>query len=154
MPFEKDTFIIHVLSGLPGAGKDYFIQKNYGELPVVSLDNLRRSQGISPTDKKGNGRVVQQVKELAKRYLRERQSFVWNATNITSNMRTQLIDLMVTYRATVRLVYLEVPYKKLLHQNQNRTHPVPIKVLEKMIGKLEVPQRWEATEVEWQVSSD
>lgn len=147
VPFEKDTFLVYILCGLPGAGKDYFIKKNYPNLPVVSLDNLRRSQRIAPTDKKGNGRVVQQVKEMAKQHLRKRQSFVWNATNITTQMRSQLVDLMTTYGATIRLIYVEVPYKKLLQQNQNRSHPIPVKVLEKMIGKLEVPQRWESGEV-------
>lgn len=144
VPYEKDSFVVYMMAGLPGAGKDYLVQQHYADLPVVSLDNLRREQGILPTDKRGNGRVVQQVKELARQHLRKRQSFVWNATNITTNMRAQLIDLMRTYGATVQINYVEVSYKKLLEQNQNRVYPIPVSVLEKMIGKLEVPQTWEA----------
>ncbi|MFK7934643.1 MAG: AAA family ATPase [Saprospiraceae bacterium] len=144
VPFEKEGFKVYLLAGLPGAGKDYFVKKHYADLPIVSLDKLRREQGISPTDKRGNGRVVQQVKEFARQHLRKQQSFVWNATNITTNMRAQLIDLMRTYGATVQIDYIEVPYRKLLRQNQNREYPIPVVVLEKMINKLEIPQTWEA----------
>lgn len=147
VPFDDTCCEVILLAGLPGAGKDTFIQKYYPNHPVVSLDELRRTLKISPKDKKGTGRIVQQVKEQAKSFLRSKTDFIWNATNITRQMRKQLIDLFVTYGAKVKLVYIEIPYKQLIHQNLNRAHPVPIKILEKMIGKLEVPSLIEAQEV-------
>ena len=41
-PFDNLKSEVIMLSGLPGSGKDFFIKKNYSDLPVVSLDNLRR----------------------------------------------------------------------------------------------------------------
>ena len=38
------------------------------------------------------------AKEEARTYLRKGQDFVWNATNITRQMRAQLIDLDVYKR--------------------------------------------------------
>lgn len=143
---ETETEVV-LLSGLPGSGKDHYILTHYPDWPVVSLDGLRRQMGIAPTDRSGTGRVVQAAKEQARVYLRKRQPFVWNATNITRTMRGQLIDLFVTYRARVRLVYVEVPNARRATQNINRKHPVPEPVVSRMLEKWEIPSLWEAHEV-------
>jgi len=152
VPFENNTFEVIMLSALPGTGKDFFIKKNYQDVPVISLDAIRRENKISPTDKKGNGRVIQMAKEQARVFLRKKESFLWNATNISRNLRTPLIDLFQSYGAKTKLIYLEVPHKKLMQQNRNRDFPVPQKVIEKMVSKLEVPSKWEAPTLEIHVS--
>lgn len=152
VPFETPQAEVIMLSGLPGAGKDTCIRKHFADMPLVSLDDIRREKRISPTDKKANGKVIQEAKEKARSLLREKKSFVWNATNITSQMRLQLIELFTTYQAKVRIVYLEVPYETLKQQNSKREAMVPANVLEHLIDKLEVPARWEAHEVEYSES--
>jgi predicted kinase len=147
VPFDLPSFEVILMSGLPGAGKDTFIRKNFKDIPVISLDSIRSEWGIKPTDKSGNGKVIQEAKERARVFLRKKQSFVWNATNITQQMRLQLIDLFVSYKAEVNIVYLEVPYKQLYLQNRNREAQVPDVVLDKLINKLEVPVLWEAHKV-------
>lgn len=121
------------------------------DLPVISLDDIRRQYRIDPTDKKRNGWAVQEAKEMAKKYLRAGQGFIWNATNITALMRKQLIDLFVDYQAYVKLVYIEKPYDIWRTQNKNRTYPLPDIVLDKMLHNLEVPQLTEAHEVHYEV---
>lgn len=64
------------MSALPGTGKDFFIKKNYPNVPVISLDNIRRENKISPTDKKGNGQVIQMAKEQARVFLRKKETFI------------------------------------------------------------------------------
>src|SRR5262249_52558553 len=103
-------------------------------------------------DKSGNGTVVQLAKEQAREYLRRQQRFVWNATNITRQMRSQLVDLFVTYKAYVKMVYVEVPYARLHAQNKDREAVVPRNALDKLVSKLEVPACWEAHEVSYVVS--
>jgi putative nucleotidyltransferase with HDIG domain len=152
VPFEEPTGEVILMSGLPGAGKDNYVWQYYRDLPVVSLDDIRVKRGISPTDMSGNGRVIQEAKELAKTYLRKKQSFVWNATNITRQMRLQLIDLFLTYKMKVRIVYIEVPYAQLHAQNISREAIVPEIAVEKMIDKLEIPAQWEAHTVQIEVS--
>ncbi|PLK43523.1 AAA family ATPase [Emticicia sp. TH156] len=144
---KENFFEVIVLSALPGTGKDTYISKCLNGIPVISLDDIRREMKVSPTDKENNGRVIQLAKEQARVFLRKKQPFIWNATNITRQNRQQLIDLFVTYGATVKLIYLEVPYSKLVVQNRNREHAVPANVLEKMIEKLEIPQPDEAHQV-------
>ena len=147
IPFEDFKCEVTLLSGLPGMGKDHYIGTYSPDLPVVSLDALRRKHKISPTDKSGNGWVIQAAKEEARSYLRKGQDFIWNATNITRLMRSQLIDLFTGYGAQVKIVYIEQPYAVWRQQNSNRPYPLPDGVLDIMLGKLEVPQQTEAHEV-------
>ena len=151
IPFDEPVTEVVLMSGLPGAGKDTYIKTHYADWPIVSLDSIRKERGISPTDKAGNGRVIQEAKEQARVYLRKQQSFVWNATNTTSQMRTQLIDLFSIYKAKVSIVYIEVPYQHLHVQNKNRSAIVPAGILNKLAHKLEVPAQWEAHQVVYQI---
>jgi predicted kinase len=141
-----------ILSGIAGSGKDHYIKHNYPSHKVISLDTMRRELKIDYKDAKGNGRIIQEAKELAKGYLRNHIPFVWNATNITAQMREQLIDLFAVYDPLVVLIYLEVPYKKLLSQNRNRDFPIPGSAIERMIDKLDVPKRWEAHTVKYVIN--
>ena len=152
IPFDNTSCEVILLSGLPGSGKDNYIRKELRDWPVVSIDAIRRKHKISPTDKTGNGQAIQMAKEEARVFLRSKTSFVWNATNITRSMREQLISLFLTYRAKVKIVYIEVPYAVLSKQNREREHIVPAPALEKMIDKLEVPSPDEAHEVEYAVN--
>lgn len=151
VPFEPAKFEVIMLSGLPGAGKDTFIKKNYADWPVISLDELRVEKGIAPDDKKGNGQIIQEAKARARVFLRDQISFIWNATNTTNQMRMQLIDLFLTYDANVKIIYLEVPYENLHIQNKNREAIVPKAVLDKLANKLEVPVGWEAHQVVYHI---
>jgi len=151
VPFEQRQTPVILMSGLPGAGKDTYVQQHYGDLPVISLDDIRQEMKIKPTDKSGNGTVIQAAKEQAREYLRNRQTFVWNATNITRQMREQLISLFTTYNAAVTIVYVEVPAAKLLQQNRQREAIVPLPAMERLIAKLEVPSVIEAHAVELKV---
>nr|WP_101690660.1 hypothetical protein [Dysgonomonas massiliensis] len=67
--------------------KDYYINSLNLDIPIISLDAIRRKYKISPTNKKRNGWVVQETKEQARVYLRKGQDFIWNAFNITTLMR-------------------------------------------------------------------
>lgn len=147
VPFEQPEMEVVLMSGLPGAGKDTYIRKHFGDWPVVSLDGLREEMDVDPTDATGNGRVIQAAKERAREYLRKGTRFVWNATNTTRQMRMQLLELFYSYGAQVRIIYVEVPYRQLFRQNSSREAVVPAPVLERLAGKLEVPALWEAHEV-------
>jgi predicted kinase len=147
VPFDDFGATVVMLSGLPGAGKDTYVQQHYKDWPVINLDQIRRDNKIAPTDKSGNGTVIQLAKEQAREHLRKKRHFVWNATNITRQMRAQLVELFVTYKAYVKMVYVEVPYQQLHVQNKSREAAVPRHAVDKLLTKLEVPSPWEAHEV-------
>ncbi|UZR96755.1 AAA family ATPase [Chondrinema litorale] len=151
VPFDDLKFDVFVMSALPGSGKDTFVNQNLKGLPVLSLDEIRREYNIDPTDKKKNGEVIQIGKERAKEYMRARKSFVFNATNLTTDRRSKWISLFAEYGGRIKVVYIEVPYKQLLAQNHNRKYKVPEKVIEKMINGLEIPTPQEAHELQFEV---
>lgn len=151
-PYDDRKSKVTLLAGLPGAGKDSYINKHF-DLPVLSLDNIRRTHGIAPTDKRKNGMVIQLAKEQAKEWLRKRQHFVLNATNVTSDMRGKWLALFHEYGAATKVIYLEVPYATLIRQNKNREYSVPQKAVEKLLYKLEIPRHKEAHELQFEAKN-
>jgi len=147
-PFDDLSYTVYMLSALPGTGKDTYIRNNLS-YPVVSLDDIRREYQIPPSDRQRTGEVVQLGKELCKTYLRKKTSFVFNATNLTRDLRNKWISLFTDYNARVKIIYLEVPYKRLVYQNKNREYVVPDDVVERLISKLEIPTYDEAHHVEY-----
>ena len=150
-PYNDLAFEVTLMSGLPGAGKDTWLRQ-HNDLPVVSLDQIRRDMRIDPSDRRKNGQVIQAAKERARVFLRKKQPFVFNATNVTADIRSIWINLFLEYKARVKIVYIEVPYLQLTQQNQNREHVVPASTLERLIRKLDPPTVLEAHSVEHRVS--
>ncbi|HCL5258836.1 TPA: AAA family ATPase [Salmonella enterica] len=151
VPWETETFEVTLLSALPGMGKDRYVNEQCHGLPMVSLDVIRRRLGISAEDRTATGRIVQIAKEEARVLLRQKIPFIWNATNITRQLRSQLIALFTAYQARVKIVYLEVPWTQWKQQNANRQYAVPDAVIMRMAAKLEIPQPDEAHSVEYRV---
>lgn len=136
-----------LMCGLPGTGKDTWIRSHYPELPVVSLDAIRAELGVPPTG--SQKRVADEARERAKALLRQRRPFVWNATNITADLRRRQVELFTGYRASVRIVYLETGWEEELRRNANRTAVVPVDSILRMAARLTPPESFEAHRVEW-----
>ena len=136
---------VTVMSGLPAAGKDHWIAQ-YGQgLPVISLDGLREELEVSPSGDQGE--VIQAARERARVHLRAGRDFVWNATNLSGQLRQRTLDLCFDYEADVRLVYVEAPLNEIERRNQARSRPVPAGVVERMMRRWEPPELWEAHEL-------
>ena len=135
-----------LMCGLPGTGKDTWIGENHPGWPVVSLDDLRQELDVDPTENQGP--VALAARERAKVLLREHTLFVWNATSLTG-IRQQQIGLFERYHARVRVVYLETAWEENLRRNADRPDAVPEDVIDRMLARLEPPERWEARTVEW-----
>lgn len=143
--FDDSRLIVTIMSGLPGAGKDSWVEDNCHGLPVVSLDEIRDELDIDPED--SQGAVVARARQKALEYLRNGSDFVWNATNVTSSLRSTLISFMAPYKARFRIVYVEPEsFSELFRRNAERESTVPERVLGKLLSKLEVP---EASEAQW-----
>jgi predicted kinase len=154
-PFDNTDMSVHVMCGIPASGKDTFISNNLSHLPVISLDSMRIEQKVKHGDQKGQGRIIQEAKEQARVHLREGSDFIWNATNITRNNRTQLIDLFTSYKShppRIIIHYVESPRKSQKSQNKNREDFVPDKAVDRFINALEVPHHSEAHDVLFHIS--
>src|SRR5205807_1316625 len=128
-PVASDEYSCEVtlLAGLPGAGKDTWLRQNLPDRPVISLDALRAELGVAPSEPQGP--VLAKARQKAQEFLRLKQPFVWNATNLSRNVRAECIRLFADHEARVRIVYREVPPDRLFAQNRQRRERVPEKVI-------------------------
>ncbi len=145
--YDRTWGTVYMMCGLPGVGKDYTIKKMLSDIPMVSLDEIRKKNKVKATD--NQGAVANAAKEFAKDHLRKHESFVWNATNLTPQMREQLIELFESYGANVKIIYVESSYDTLSKQNKNRTAVVPQDVIDNMLKKMVPPLMTEARNVSW-----
>lgn len=136
-----------LMCGLPGTGKDTWIRSHCPELPAVSLDGIRAELGVSPAEPQK--RVIDEARARAADLLRQKQPFVWNATNVTADLRRRQTELFTAYHASVRIVYLETAWQEQLRRNRDRVAAVPEDAILRMLSKLVPPERFEARQVEW-----
>ncbi|MFK7766015.1 MAG: AAA family ATPase, partial [Mariniblastus sp.] len=136
-PHEDFRCKMTIMCGLPGAGKDTWLARHRPELPVVSLDAIRQKLKVDPTNNQGV--VVQEARTKCRELLRSNSDFAFNATNTTKQVRKLWVDLGADYNARIELVYVEPKLKTLLDQNKNRDDRIPVKVIERLIEKLDVP---------------
>jgi putative nucleotidyltransferase with HDIG domain len=150
--FDASKFEVTVLSGLPGSGKDTWVQANAGEREVISLDDIRRELEVEPSD--DQSAVVAAAYDRAKALLRCGEPFVWNATNVSRVLRGKVIDLCAAYKARTRVVYLEPPIPLIRQRNTGRVKRVPQRVWERLFDRLDVPTLAECHELEYQVGEE
>lgn len=150
--FDDSKVDVTVMCGLPGSGKDHWLAHHAGNLPVVSLDDLRDVMEVEHGDRHGQGQVAQAAKEQAKEYLRRQQPFAWNATNLTLDVRRKVLGLLSDYGARIRIVYVEAPCDRLFRQNKDRAAVVPENAIWKMTRRWQLPDLTEGHRVEYVVS--
>lgn len=149
VPYQNQNYNSHVLmlSGLPGAGKDWFIENVYsaGKHIIISLDAIRKEFGVKPTQ--NQGQVIQEAKKRFKHALANGEDLILNATNLTYNIRRNWLGIAKDYNSCTSITYIEPKLSLVKERNENRDHPVPENVWFKMLNKLEIPQPFEADNV-------
>jgi len=141
-PHEDHRCTVTLMSGLPGSGKDTWLATHRPHLPMVSLDDVRAALDVEPTDDQGE--VIQLAREACRQHLRAGRDFAFNATNTMQTTRKRWIDLFADYDARIELVYLEPPLPVIFDRNQRRSRPVPTRVMDRLVEKLEPPTCVEA----------
>ena len=138
---------VHMMSGLPGAGKDTYIKKNpdLNFLPVVGLDDIREEMDVEV--KENEGGVSQLAKERCKEHMRKGEDFVFNATNFVKQTRARWIRLFNQYNYRIEIHYIEPDFTTLMKQNLGREKSVPEEVVRGMFKKLEPPTLLECHEL-------
>ena len=101
---------------------------------------------IAPTENQGP--VVTRARESAREYLRRKQPFIWNPTNISRQLREHCISLCAAYNARVRLIYVETGAAALTERNLSRERGVPPEVINRLLARWEPPDLTEARQVE------
>ena len=145
--YNTNLGTIILLCGLPGTGKDTFIKENYPDLEVISLDDVRDTLNIDPSENQNE--VYEYAKNKAKDLLRNKKEFIWNATNLTNLVRNKQLNLFHNYKFSVKIIFLETSLDENLKRNKNRVKQVPEKVIYKLLSNINIPEGFEAEDVEW-----
>jgi predicted kinase len=148
--FDDTWGEVVIMSGLPASGKSTFIQQRLPGLPVVGLDAIREALEVEPGE--SQDQVVRAAKEAAKELLRSKRSFVWDATNLSGDVRSAAVGLCVAYGARIRIEYIEAPAAVLRARNAKRERPVPVDAINRMLRRWECPDATEAEVVRWTVT--
>lgn len=147
--FQEPGSEVTVLCGLPASGKDSWTARHGRDRATVSFDDAKAELGLKHGE--NDGLAAHRAIDKAKALLRQREPFVWNATNLSERTRTKALDLLYSYGANVRLVYLEVPADTLFKRNDRRDTTLTRRELERMLHRWEVPLPWEAHQVDYEV---
>ena len=149
--YDNTTCEVIVMAGLPASGKDSWLAAHRPGIPVISLDELRTELAIDPDD--AQAPVLKAAREQARDHLRAGTPFAWNATNLSRSLRTQLLDLLRSYRARTHVVYCEASPVEQDRRNRARRDPVPRTAIARMIECWTVPDPTEAHEITYVVPS-
>jgi putative nucleotidyltransferase with HDIG domain len=144
--YDDTRCCVTVMSGLPAAGKDTWVLRHADDQPVIALDDLRAELEVEAGG--DQSAVIAAAKEQARLHLRKNESFIWNATNTTRFLRDGLVGFFLGYHARVKIVYCEAPLTVIAERNGRRAQPVPAGVIDRLVGKLEVPEVVEAHAIE------
>lgn len=144
--YDASRAEVVLTSGPPGVGKSTWCRRERGEWPRVSLDELRAELKVSPRDDQGP--VAALARARAREYLRAERSFVWEGTNLSADLRRQVVDLCDAYGARVRLVCVEAPAALATARNRARSEPVPEAAIARMLRRWDFPDLAEAWERE------
>lgn len=136
-----------VLSGPPASGKDTYAERVLGDLPQVSMDDLRRRMKLTHED--NQGAVVQAATEAARVHLRAREPFVWNGVGLTRLSRDKIIDLCLAYDARVEVHAIDTPHAVTRRRNRDRDARVPDAAIARMLRRWEPVLPGEAHAVRW-----
>jgi predicted kinase len=143
--YDDRRGMMWIASGLPGSGKDTAIGEILGDLPVVSLDAIRAELGVEPGE--DQGAVVQEARARARVFLRRAEPFVWNATNLSRQMRSKVLGFAHAYGVRTGILYVEGREDLIRRRNRERDAAVPDAVIDRMLHKWEVPTPLEAHEL-------
>lgn len=134
-----------MMMGLPGAGKDHWMNKLYPNHVHISSDDIRTEVFGDVNDQSHNGEVFNIMWKRLVAALKEEKSVVYNATNLSAKRRINFIDSIKRLNLDVRckVILVAPPLERVLEQNSKRDRVVPESVIRRMLKQFEMPHESE-----------
>lgn len=146
--FDDTWGTAYLTVGFPGTGKSSWIKKNFPEVEVISLDNLRKELGLKSND--NQGKLLQVAFEKARCSLRGHKACIWDATCLTPDFRRKQLGLFHDYHAKSRILWFETSWDEEMRRNSSRDleSRVPEDVISDMLGRFQPPDLSDAVSIE------
>lgn len=144
---NEEEFNVYVMIGIPGSGKDTYINNNLSGLPVICRDDIRTEIGLKGDKPMGNKKQESQVTEIfeerMKKYALENTSFVINNTNVKKSYRDDYRSKILSIRPNAKFIYIYVEAPSIEVNKERRKGQMPLEVIDRMLSQLEFPYQTE-----------
>lgn len=136
---EEQQFLMMV--GIAGSGKStlaHEMMEGREDIVYLSSDELRAELLGNVNDQTKNSDVFVEMAKRAKEALKDGKHVIYDATNVSRKKRQGLLQqLPKNIRKSV--VYMAVPFKTIVEQNNNRERVVPQEALDRMYKTMQIP---------------
>lgn len=151
MNTDYEIPIFTMLVGLPASGKSTYAEKLSKETDAIicSSDKIREEicGDINSQDK--NDEVFMTLHKRIKDHLRNGDSVIYDACNISSKRRTAFLRELKNIPCHKHCIIIATPYEKCLEANKNRERQVPEDVIKRMYVNWNVPYWFEGWDRIW-----
>lgn len=150
---NKSAFNMYVMIGVPGCGKDTYIQKFLPTLDTVSRDDIREE--LAYGEIRGNKLLLDNTKEAMvtdivnkriQKLCTEKKSFIVNQTNMKKKYRTLLKETAFKY-GIPNIIYIYVEAPSIDECKERRGHGKWDGIIDRMWNEFEFPDRNECNEL-------
>ena len=149
--------ICYVMIGLPGSGKDTYINENFGpEVKRLCRDEIRTEIGIAGEKPMGNKEQEDEVtrifNERMTEYIGDGETFVVNNTMLRRQYREEILRAVMGHDYHVIYVYVEAP--SIDENKKRRDGTIPPKVIDRMSMSFDFPEPWEYQEIRYELQRE
>lgn len=136
---------VYIMVGCCGSGKSTVaksIAQEVEDTVVVSTDAIRKELCDDVNDQRKNREVFQLAFSLLNMYLREGLNVVFDATNVTTRARNEVVK-NIKMNCQIQFVYVKVDLKVALArvESRNNGQNVPEEVVKRMYYNMELSER-------------
>jgi predicted kinase len=137
---DTPKFTMYVMIGLPGSGKNYYIEKFLSTVLTISRDDIRTKIGIKGEKPQGNKEQEEYVTQIFNdeviKCCKEQKDFVINNTNVKRQYRDGYKRLVKQYNPKVVYILMETNIKTC---KERREGLMPMSVIDNMSKNFEYP---------------
>lgn len=139
---SENEFTMYVMIGIPGSGKDYWVDTNFKGKGIkkISRDIIRTKIGMGEAKCVGDRGQEKKVTEIAHKEIldccHKRKSFVICDTNLHKFFRNELTKLVFQYRPKIEYIFVDTPIEIC---KERRNGEIPEEVIDRMFDKMDYP---------------
>ena len=145
---DKPKFTMFVMIGLPGSGKNYYIEKFLSTVLEISRDDIRTKIGIKGEKPQGNKEQEEYVTQIFNdeviKCCKEQKDFVINNTNVKKQYRDGYRNLVKRYNPYIVYILLNTDVDTC---KERRKGLMPLTVIDKMAKNFDYPDPSEYDEL-------
>lgn len=132
-----------MMVGIPGSGKDYYIDMMLPEYNVHSSDRIREEWYGDENIQGDNNKIFRELHNRIINDLNNGYDVVYNATNINCKKRVSFLNQIKNIPCEKECIIVATPYIQCVAQNASRKRFVPPDVIQRMYYSWNMPNYFE-----------